>query len=154
MRCRFLRIPFLPRSLTAASQSHIPFGSLFSFQGTMKRSFTYSHWQRSNAPLNGKIFLNEKTSSLIWTKGAEVHTHFRAFSEKFFEKTYPLTCSHWEVPNYQVFLKIFYLVKIPLTYLELQVSMTPYFTEKMRKYFFDCGRFILLTPKSPFTYSH
>ena len=120
----------------------------------MKRSFTYSHWQRSNAPLNGKIFLNEKTSSLIWTKGAEVHTHFRAFSEKFFEKTYPLTCSHWEVPNYQVFLKIFYLVKIPLTYLELQVSMTPYFTEKMRKYFFDCGRFILLTPKSPFTYSH
>ena len=80
----------------AASQSHIPFGSLFSFQGTMKRSFTYSHWQRSNAPLNGKIFLNEKTSSLIWTKGAEVHTHFRAFSEKVFEKIYPFTYSHWQ----------------------------------------------------------
>ena len=47
-------------------------------------------------PLNGKIFLNEKTSSLIWTKGAEVHTHFRAFSEKVFEKIYPFTYSHWQ----------------------------------------------------------
>ena len=32
----------------AASQSHIPFGSLFSFQGTMKRSFTYSHWEAAS----------------------------------------------------------------------------------------------------------
>lgn len=47
-------------------------------------------------PLNGKIFLNEKTSSLIWTKGAEVHTHFRAFSEKVFEKIYLFTYSHWQ----------------------------------------------------------
>ena len=35
-------------------------------------------------PLNGKIFLNEKTSSLIWTKGAEMHTHFVVFREKIF----------------------------------------------------------------------
>ena len=67
-----------------AWQSHIQFGSLFSFQGTMKRSFTYSHWQRSNTPLNGEIFTSEKTSSLIWTKGAEMHTQFQAFSEKTF----------------------------------------------------------------------
>lgn len=46
-------------------------------------------------PLNGKIFPNEKTSSLIWTKGAEMHTNFGAFSKKFFEKIYPFTCSHW-----------------------------------------------------------
>ena len=26
------------------------------------------------------------TPSLIWTKGAEMHTHFRVFLEKFFEK--------------------------------------------------------------------
>ena len=65
-----------------------------------------------------------------------MHTHFRAFFKKFFEKIYPFTCSHWEVPNYRVFMKIFYLVKIPLTYLELQSQMTPYFTEKMRKCFF------------------
>ena len=35
-------------------------------------------------PLNGKIFLNEKTSSLIWTKGAEMHTHFCGFQRKNF----------------------------------------------------------------------
>lgn len=59
-----------------------------------------------------KFFVLQKTPSLIWTKGAEMHTHFRAFSRKFF----------WE--------KI-----LPFTYLELQSQMTPYFTEKMRKYF-------------------
>jgi len=32
--------------------------------------------------------------------------------------------------------------------------MTPYFPEKMRKYFFGCGCFSLLVPKNPFTYSH
>lgn len=32
--------------------------------------------------------------------------------------------------------------------------MTPYFTEKIRKYFFGCGCFILLVPKKLFTYSH
>ena len=29
---------------------HIPFALLFRFQGAMKRSFTYSHRERSNAP--------------------------------------------------------------------------------------------------------
>ena len=101
-------------------------------------------------PLNGKIFLNEKTSSLIWTKGAEMHTQFQAFSKKFFEKIYPFTCSHWEAPIYRVFIKNFLSGKIPLTYLELQSQMTPYFTEKMRKYFFGCGCFILLASKNPF----
>ena len=38
-----------------------------------------------------KFFVLQKTPSLIWTKGAEMHTHFRAFSRKFFEKKfYPL----------------------------------------------------------------
>lgn len=84
-----------------------------------------------------------------------MHTQFQAFSKKFFEKIYPFTCSHWKTPNYRVFLKNFLSDKIPLTYLELQVSMTPYFTEKMRKYFLSgCGSFIFLAPKNPFTYSH
>ena len=69
-------------------------------------------------PLNGKIFLNEKTSSLIWTKGAEMHTQFQAFSKKFLRNIYPLT------------------------YLELQSQMTPYFTEKMRKYFLSACRIV------------
>ena len=83
-----------------------------------------------------------------------MHTQFQAFSKKFFEKIYPFTCSHWEAPIYRVFIKNFLSGKIPLTYLELQVSMTPYFTEKMRKYFFGCRCFILLPSKSLFTYSH
>ena len=95
----------------------------------------------------------------------------------------PFTCSHWESANYRVFLKsflsdennpfthldkggrnahpfpsffskIFWEKILPFTYLELQSQMTPYFTEKMRKYFFGCRCFILLAKKSPFTYSH
>lgn len=79
----------------------------------MKRSFTYSHRERSNAPPKRekylriwkilspvptgkskiigcfwKFFVLQKTPSLIWTKGAEMHTHFRAFSRKFFEKKF------------------------------------------------------------------
>lgn len=69
-------------------------------------------------------------------KGCRNAHPFWCFSKKLFEKIYPFTCSHWEVPNYRVFLKNFYLVKSPLTYLELQSQMTPYFTEKMRKCFF------------------
>ena len=88
-------------------------------------------------PLNGKIFLNEKTSSLIWTKGAEMHTQFQAFSKKFFEKIYPFTCSHWEAPNYRVFLKNFLSGKIPLTYLELRGQNAPCFSEKRQKNFFE-----------------
>ena len=69
-------------------------------------------------------------------KGCRNAHPFWGFSKKLLEKIYPFTCSHWEVQNYRVFLKNFYLVKSPLTYLELQSQMTPYFTEKMRKCFF------------------
>jgi len=75
----------------------------------LRRSFTYSHWERANgnpkrekyfefekpshlfplgrAKLSGvfkKFFVLQKIPSLIWTKGAEMHTHFRAFSQKIF----------------------------------------------------------------------
>ena len=42
-----------------------------------------------------------------------MHTHFRAFFKKFLEKIYLFTCSHWEVPNYRVFLKNFLSGKKP-----------------------------------------
>ncbi len=51
-----------------------------------------------------------------------MHTHFRAFFKKFFEKIYLFTCSHWEVPNYRVFLKNFLSGKKPLTYSHLRAS--------------------------------
>ena len=90
----------------------------------------------------------------------------------------PFTCSHWGEQNYRVFLKNFLFYKrslhsfgqrgakctpifeifqekffiyrkYPLTYLELQSQMTPYFTEKNEKIFFGCGCFILLAPNPP-----
>ena len=54
-----------------------------------------------------------------------MYTHFRALSEKLFEKIYPLT------------------------YLELQSQMTPYFTEKMRNYFSVAGALFCLLRKLP-----
>ena len=81
--------------------------------------------------------------------------NFRLSPKKFFEKIYPFTCSHWEVPIYRVFIKNFLSCKIPLTYLELQVSMTPYFTEKMRNIFYPVtGALFCLHRKSLLTYSH
>ena len=86
-------------------------------------------------PLNGKIFLNEKTSSLIWTKGAEMHTQFQVFSKKFFEKICPFTCSHWEVLNYRVFLKNFLSGKNPSHLFGIERSKRTLFSRKMAKKF-------------------
>lgn len=72
-----------------SSYSHIPFGLVFNFQGTVKKVFHLFPLER--AKLSGvfeKSFVLQKTPSLIWTKGAEMHTHFRAFSRKFFEKKF------------------------------------------------------------------
>ena len=49
--------------------SRIPFALLFRFQGAMKRSFTYSHWERANS--NPDF---EKISSLIPTGSSQMHT--------------------------------------------------------------------------------
>ena len=58
-------------------------------------------------------------------------------------------------PIFEIFQEKFFIYqKYSLTYLELQSQMTPYFTEKNEKIFFGCGCFILLAPKTPFTYSH
>jgi len=106
-------------------------------------------------PLNGKIFLNEKTSSLIWTKGAEMHTQFQAFSKKFFEKICPFTCSHWEVLNYRVFLKNFLSGKNPSHLFGITILNDTLFHRKKEKKFFIRLRVALLfCRKSPFTYSH
>ena len=59
-----------------------------------------------------KFFVLQKTPSLIWTKGVEMHTHFWGFLRKIFIR--------W---------------KYPLTYLELQSQMTPCFAEKWENIF-------------------
>lgn len=162
--CCFPRMPFLPRSLTAASlrfvvtnfvslipvqctkssltpllllspkslttfrgprlswQSHIPFGSLFNFQGTVRRSFTCSHWEEQNYRVFLKNFLFYKRS-------------FHSFGQRGSKCT----------PIFEIFQDKFFIYrKYPLTYLELQSQMTPYFTEKMRKYFLVAGALFCL----------
>ena len=51
----------------------------------LKNPLTCSHWEEQNYRVfSKKFFVLQKTPSLIWTKGAEMHTHFRAFSRKIF----------------------------------------------------------------------
>ena len=55
----------------------------------LKNPLTCSHWEEQNYRVfSKKFFVLQKTPSLIWTKGAEMHTHFRAFFRKFFEKKF------------------------------------------------------------------
>ncbi|CBK95478.1 hypothetical protein EUS_01210 [[Eubacterium] siraeum 70/3] len=90
---RFLRMPFLPPSGGVAKS--YPIRIVIQFSRYNEKVFhLFPLGKGKCTPLNGKIFPNEKTSSLIWTKGAEMHTQFQAFSKKFFEKIYPFTCSH------------------------------------------------------------
>ena len=149
-RARFFR--------KVVAQSY-PTRIIIQFSRCMKKSFTYSHWERSNAPPKQekylriwkvlspvptgkskiigwfwKVFYPMKiTPSLIWTKGAEMHTHFRAFSRKFFEKKFypsliwnykakwhPISQKKWENIFYPVAgWLIFTCPKYPFTYLEL-----------------------------------
>lgn len=73
-----------------------------------------------------------------------MHTHFRAFSEKLFEKIYPFTCSHWEVPNYRVFLKNFLSGKNPSHLFGIAKPNDTLFFSKNEKIFFIQLRVALL----------
>ena len=79
-----------------------------------------------------------------------MHTHFRAFSKKFFEKIYPFTCSHWEVPNYRVFLKNFLSGKKPSHLFGIAKPNDTLFHRKMRKYFYSVAEWLyFLAEKAP-----
>lgn len=92
--------------------SHIPLGLLFNFQGTVRRSFTYSHRERSNAPPKREKYLRIKTPFTHLDKGCRNAHPFPGF-----------------------FSKIFLRKNLPFTYLELQSQMTPYFSEKLKIFF-------------------
>ena len=78
------------------------------------------------------------------------HTHFRAFFKKFFEKICLFTCSHWEVPNYRVFLKNFSSGKKPSHLFGIERSKRNLFFRKKAKIFLK-RRFV---SKYPLTCSH
>ena len=43
----------------------------------LKNPLTCSHWEEQNYRVfSKKFFVLQKTPSLIWTKGVEMHTHF------------------------------------------------------------------------------
>lgn len=55
------------------------------------KNLSFHLFPLGRAKLSGvlkRFFILQKTPSLIWTKGGEMHTHFRAFSRKFFEKKF------------------------------------------------------------------
>jgi len=99
----FLRMPFLLQNFTAVSLrsllrgrgkviSHLARYSIFKV--AVKRSFTYSHWERLNKhPESQKFFI----PSLIWNW--EVKTQ-PVFWKKILKRLHVsknlLTCSHWE----------------------------------------------------------
>ena len=61
------------------------------FKKFFKKKFILHLFPLGRVKLSGvfeDFFILQKTPSLIWTKGAEMHTHFRAFSRKFFEKKF------------------------------------------------------------------
>ena len=86
-KVRSLRCSSSPR---LSWQSHIPFGLLFSFQGTMKRPFTYSHWEKTNDnPKRKNIFEFENPSHLFAQRVSKCTPVFWLSPEKLFEKFIP-----------------------------------------------------------------
>ncbi|OUP77590.1 hypothetical protein B5F08_08515 [Anaeromassilibacillus sp. An172] len=146
-----LRIQFFcPWPCQTASQSHIPFGLLFNFQGTMKRSFTYSHWVNSNSNPKRKNICELKKLFTHLDKGCRNAHPFSGFLQKFFEKIYLFTCSHWEVPNYRVFLKKFLSGKKPSHLFGIAKPNDTLFHRKNEKIFLlGWGWLYFLAEKAP-----
>lgn len=95
----------------------------------LKSPFTCSHWEEQNYRVfSKKFFVLQKTPSLIWTKGAEMHTHFRAFFENFLRKNFTLHLFGITKPNDTLFHrkteKIFFvLLRDDLFYLPKKKSL-------------------------------
>ena len=84
-------------------------------------------------PLNGKIFPNEKPPHSFGQRGPKCTPIFGLSSKNFLRK---FISSLVPTGKYQIigcFWKIFYLVKSPLTYLELRSRNAPCFSEKKQK---------------------
>ena len=80
-----------------------------------------------------------------------MHTHFRAFFKKFFEKIYLFTCSHWEIPNYRVFLKNFLSGKKPSHLFGIAKPNDTLFHRKNEKIFFGLRVLYFSCPEKAFS---
>ena len=137
--CRFLSLPPSSGVAVLASfgrswHSHIPLGLLFNFQGTVRRSFTYSHRERSNAPPKREKYLRIKNSLHSFGQRVPKCTPIFGLSSKnFLRKFIPSLVPTGKYQIIGCFWKIFYLVKSPLTYLELRDQNATCFSEKRQK---------------------
>ena len=89
-----------------SSHSHIPFGLLFNFQGTVRRSFTYSHRERSNAPPKREKYLWIKNSLHSFGQRVPKCTPISGlFLKNFFEKKFTLHLFGITKPNDTLFFR-------------------------------------------------
>ena len=134
-----------------SSQSHIPFGLLFNFQGAMKRSFTYSHWKRSNAPPKREKYLR------IWKVLSPVPTGESKIIGCFWKNICftkdPFTHLDKGGRNAHPFLRLskknFYSVKISPHLFGITKPNDTLFRRKMRKYFSVASALFCLFRKIP-----
>ena len=76
--------------------------------------------------------------------------NFRLSPKKFFEKIYPFTCSHWEAPNYRVFMKNFLSGKKPSHLFGIAKPNDTLFHRKNEKIFLlGWGWLYFLAEKAP-----
>lgn len=86
--------------------SHIPLGLLFNFQGTVRRSFTYSHRERSNAPPKREKYLRIKNSLHSFGQRVPKCTPISGlFLKNFFEKKFTLHLFGITKPNDTLFFR-------------------------------------------------
>ncbi len=111
--------------------SHIPLGLLFNFQGTVRRSFTYSHRERSNAPPKREKYLRIKNS-------------LHSFGQRVPKCT----------PISELFLENFLRKKFTLHLFGITKPNDTLFHRKNEKIFFRLQVLYSACQKSPFTYSH
>ena len=129
--------------------SHIPFGLLFNFQGTVRRGFTYSHWEAASGKSKSEKYLKIwKVLSLVPTGeskiigcflkifcfakdpfthldkgGRNAHPFSGFFSKIFLRKIYPSLIPTERSQMHTLNLKNFY----SFTYLELGSRNAPCF---------------------------
>lgn len=78
----------------------------------------------------------KKTLHSFGQRGPKCTPIFGLSSKNFFEKIYPFTCSHWEAPNYRVFLKNFLSGKKPSHLFGITSLNDTLFHRKNEKIFF------------------
>ena len=100
-------------------------------------------------PLNGKIFLNEKTSSLIWTKGAECTPNFRLSPKNFLRKFIPSLVPTGKHQIIGCFWKIFYLVKSLSLIWNYKSQWHPISQKKWENIFYPVAGGFTFLPKKP-----